>query len=214
MPDPLDEVLAAHGLAPVGAPERVAGGDICDAWRLDTESGRVFLKTLSAAHAGVLESEAAGLNAIADTQTIRVPAVLGQGATADVAWLALEWLDLGGSGRGAERALGARLAAMHRYTADRHGWQEDNWIGRTAQPNDWCAEWTAFFSERRLRHQLELACEAGFARQLRTPGDALLARLPDLLAGHAPEPSLLHGDLWGGNWGVADGQPVIFDPAV
>ena len=32
---------------------------------------------------------------------------------------------------------------------------------------------------------------------------------------YRPMPSLLHGDLWGGNWGVdAAGSPVIFDPAV
>lgn len=210
----LDEVLAAHGLAPAAPPTRVSGGDICDAWRLDTDSGRVFLKTLSAPQAGILESEAAGLKAIADTETLRVPEVLGLGATADVAWLALEWLDLGGSGGSAEQALGAQLAAMHRHTAARHGWHDDNWIGRTSQPNDWCADWTGFFGEHRLRHQLRLAARAGFGHQLQAPGDALLARLPDLLAGHAPKPSLLHGDLWGGNWGVADGAPVIFDPAV
>lgn len=210
----LNEALAEHGLAPVAPPARVSGGDICDAWRLETDSGRVFLKTLGAKHAGVLESEAAGLRAITDTKTIRVPEVLGQGATSDAAWLALEWLDLRGGGQEAERALGTQLAAMHRHTAKQHGWQNDNWIGRTSQPNDWCADWITFYAERRLRHQLDLASRAGFARELRTAGDALLARLPDLLAGHAPEASLLHGDLWGGNWGAADGRPVIFDPAV
>ncbi|MEM7804756.1 MAG: fructosamine kinase family protein [Pseudomonadota bacterium] len=210
----LSDALAAHGLTPVAPPVSVSGGDICDAWRLETDSGRVFLKTLGATHAGVLESEAAGLKAIAQTETIRVPHVLGQGATSDTTWLALEWLDLGSGGRDAEHALGTQLAAMHRHTSPKHGWDGDNWIGRTSQLNDWCADWTTFFGERRLRHQLELACRAGFARALRAPGDALLARLPDLLAGHTPEPSLLHGDLWGGNWGVAAGTPVIFDPAV
>jgi fructosamine-3-kinase len=35
-----------------------------------------------------------------------------------------------------------------------------------------------------------------------------------LLAGHAPRPSLLHGDLWRGNLAFDGcGQPVIFDPA-
>ncbi|MEM9321604.1 MAG: fructosamine kinase family protein [Pseudomonadota bacterium] len=210
----LNEALGEHGLATVAPPARVSGGDICDAWRVDTDTGRVFLKTLGATHAGVLESEAAGLEAIADTRTLRVPKVLGQGTTPDTAWLALEWLDLGGGGRDAEHALGTQLAAMHRHTAERHGWHEDNWIGRTTQPNEWCDDWTTFFAEHRLRHQLELACEAGVGNLLRAPGDALLERLPELLAGHVPEPSLLHGDLWGGNWGVADSKPVIFDPAV
>ena len=38
---------------------------------------------------------------------------------------------------------------------------------------------------------------------------------PALLAGHQPRASLLHGDLWGGNWlASAAGEPVLFDPAV
>ena len=41
-----------------------------------------------------------------------------------------------------------------------------------------------------------------------------MASLPRLFEGYEPAPSLLHGDLWSGNWGVADGVPVIFDPAV
>jgi fructosamine-3-kinase len=33
--------------------------------------------------------------------------------------------------------------------------------------------------------------------------------------GYTPAPSLLHGDLWSGNYAaVAGGEPVIFDPAV
>jgi fructosamine-3-kinase len=42
-----------------------------------------------------------------------------------------------------------------------------------------------------------------------------MARLPRLFDGYAPHPALLHGDLWGGNWGVLeDGGPTVFDPAV
>jgi len=72
-----------------------------------------------------------------------------------------------------------------------------------------------FFRERRLRYQLELASQRGFARDLEEPGHRLLEGVGALLEGHRPEPSLLHGDLWAGNW-FADGEdrPVIFDPAV
>ncbi|MEO1204570.1 MAG: fructosamine kinase family protein, partial [Pseudomonadota bacterium] len=82
------------------------------------------------------------------------------------------------------------------------------------QRNPWTDEWLTFFAEHRLGYQLELAARNGYVGELETLGAALAARLPELLEGHAPEPSLLHGDLWGGNWGVADGEPVIFDPAV
>lgn len=40
-------------------------------------------------------------------------------------------------------------------------------------------------------------------------------RRDNFIGGHEPSPSLLHGDLWGGNAGFdSAGEPVIFDPAV
>ena len=70
-------------------------------------------------------------------------------------------------------------------------------------------------AEYRLGFQLELARRNGHDHGLFERGMALQARLPQLLGGHSPSASLLHGDLWGGNWGaLRDGEPVIFDPAV
>jgi fructosamine-3-kinase len=73
--------------------------------------------------------------------------------------------------------------------------------------------WPAFFRDRRLAPQLALAAHNGFTT-LQAPGQRLLEVIPALLP-HEPPPSLLHGDLWGGNW-LADarGEPIIFDPAV
>ena len=46
--------------------------------------------------------------------------------------------------------------------------------------------------------------------------DAVIQVLPAFFGdGHMPRASLIHGDLWSGNWGMlADGTPVIYDPAV
>jgi fructosamine-3-kinase len=77
------------------------------------------------------------------------------------------------------------------------------------------ASWTEFFRERRLRYQLELAARNGYGGRLQELGAELLAHIEPLLADHTPAPSLLHGDLWGGNAAVdSEGAPVIFDPAV
>jgi len=73
----------------------------------------------------------------------------------------------------------------------------------------------AFFRERRLRYQLDLAARNGYSGQLQPLADELLERLDGLFTDYQPRPSLLHGDLWGGNWAAAEGgEPVIFDPAV
>ena len=95
------------------------------------------------------------------------------------------------------------------------GWHRDNWIGGTPQANDWCDDWCAFFRDRRLAPQLALAERNGFDGALIADGELLLAKLASLMGAHDPAPSLLHGDLWSGNAAaLANGEPVVFDPAV
>jgi fructosamine-3-kinase len=76
-------------------------------------------------------------------------------------------------------------------------------------------DWIDFWRERRLGFQLRLATVNGFGSQLQDPGERLLDILPAFFKGYSPQPSLLHGDLWAGNHAyLADGTPVVFDPAV
>ena len=127
----------------------------------------------------------------------------------------LEWIEPGPGGAACERRLGEGLAALHTVTAPRYGFRHNNTIGRTPQANEWCADWIEFFRERRLRPQLVLGEQRGFPRRLCARAARLLEALPALLAGHRPRASLLHGDLWGGNWLASTaGEPVLFDPAV
>jgi fructosamine-3-kinase len=119
--------------------------------------------------------------------------------------------------RGGEQhaaALGKGLAALHRHTADLHCWHRDKTIGLTPQHNPRSEDWVAFFRTQRLKFQLDLAARNGYAGELCDRGNRLAERLGDLFESYHPTPSLLHGDLWAGNWAVADGVPVIFDPAV
>ncbi len=206
--------LEDHGIHLDGEPRSVTGGDIASAWRITSTAGPVFLKTMPAAESEMLAAEAEGLAAIASTNSLRTPEVLGVGTTSSAAWLALEWLDMRSPGPGAERILGTKLAAMHRSTADRFGWHRDNTIGRTPQPNPWTDDWLTFFREYRLRNQLELLADKGYRGELQQNGEFLMDALPGFFDGYAPSASLLHGDLWGGNAAEVDGEPVIFDPAV
>ena len=130
----------------------------------------------------------------------------------------MEWLPLSSDGLGREAGakLGEHLAAMHRATADRFGWTRDNTIGSTPQSNTQEQSWIDFWREHRLRPQLELAATKRLSRRdCRSSGERLLEQMPALFSGHRLRPSLLHGDLWGGNAAAThDGTPVIFDPAV
>ena len=109
----------------------------------------------------------------------------------------------------------ARARAAAPDDAPRFGWPRDNTIGTTPQVNAWGDDWAEFFRDRRIAPQLALAARNGHGGALQRDGERLLAAIPALLAGHAPAPSLLHGDLWSGNAAcLATGEPVIFDPAV
>ncbi len=216
MPDwaALERSLETAGLdLPSAPPRRVGGGDIAAAYQLDTATGKIFLKLMPEREAGVLEAEADGLAAIAATDTVRTPAVLGQGVAAGDAWLAMEWLPLERLGSVASGELGRQLADMHRATNDRHGWHSDNWIGRTPQQNTWHSDWVGFYRDHRLGFQLDLAAAHGFAGRLQRRGKELMAALPGFFSDYQPAPSLLHGDLWGGNAASSNAIPVIFDPA-
>jgi fructosamine-3-kinase len=111
--------------------------------------------------------------------------------------------------------LGQQLAQMHRSQAPQYGWDRDNTIGATPQHNAWTDDWIDFLREKRLGFQLELAAANHAPVGLLDRGARLLEHLEEFFAGSPPAACLLHGDLWGGNWGADEAaQPVIFDPAV
>jgi fructosamine-3-kinase len=198
-----------------GRVREVGGGCIHDTWRVASpDAGSVFVKLNDASHADNLACEADGLAALARAGAVRVPAVLAQGVAGRTAYLVLEWIDLHAPDAAARAALGAGLAALHRTLGPRHGWERNNYIGLTPQPNGWSDDWIAFVRDRRIGHQLDLAERRGHAA-LAQAARPLLERIGRLFEGYRPAPSLLHGDLWGGNWlADGDGNPVLFDPAV
>ncbi|MFW5723653.1 MAG: fructosamine kinase family protein [Halochromatium sp.] len=208
-----ERISAASGRAFVpGRPQPIGGGCINQAVVLGAGEQRVFVKLNSADLLAMFEAEAAGLAEMAATNSIRVPAPICTGRIGQQAFIAMEHIDLGGA-RGDTAAAGRQLAAMHRTTRERFGWDRDNTIGSTPQPNAERDDWVAFWAEQRLGFQLGLAARNGYRGRLQQRGERLRQGLAGLLD-HAPSASLLHGDLWGGNLGYAEGgQPVIFDPA-
>ena len=198
------EHLQVRSIDPAG------GGCIHRSFVITGTRGRCFVKTNERRFLDAFEAEADGLAALAQAG-VRAPAPLCHGEAGSEAFLVLEYLELR-SGGDAE-SLGRALALLHSSQGKSHGWHRDNFIGATPQRNRQHDDWAEFFRDERLRPQLRLALENGHA-SLETIGERLCDKVASLLKGHHPAPSLLHGDLWGGNAGfIAGGAPVLFDPA-
>lgn len=195
----------------------IGGGSINDVYRVEGEREHLFVKLNRADLAPMFAAEAAALREINLANVLRVPTPLCSGIAAGRAYLVMEFIELQPLTPEAMATLGEGLAELHGITRPRFGWERDNHIGSTPQRNAGTANWVEFWRENRLGYQLDLASTAGepvLVRELVKTGDTLLTRLDSLLAGHHPEASLVHGDLWGGNAAMdAHGQPVLFDPA-
>lgn len=202
----------------------VGGGCIHDARLLELDGGaRLFLKSNRDAPADLFPREAEGLRALAAPGLIGVPADPVAGETEDgTRFLVMEAIETGEPGPGFFETFARRFARLHRATArggERpFGFDHDNYLGSTPQPNPRTAAWVDFFRQHRLGHQLRLAR----ANHLSDPeldrlGDRLLDRLDEWIDGPPldDEPAcLLHGDLWSGNYLASDsGEPVLIDPA-
>lgn len=193
----------------------LGGGCINRAVRLSGDDRQFFVKLNDATAATMLDAEREGLEALRDCGAVRVPAPVTGGLVNGFAFLVLEYVPLSGLSGPGWSSLGERLAAMHRATADRFGWHRDNTIGATPQENEWSDHWIEFWRSHRLGYQLRLAADNGLPREATRSGERLMARLDELFAGYEPVPSLLHGDLWGGNVAADEaGAPVLYDPAV
>ncbi len=209
------EVISGVLGEPTGelVPRQVGGGCINQAYLATaSQAGQTYFVKLNVARClAMFEAEADALREIAATETIRVPQPICSGVAGPSAYLVLEALTL--QSRGDSRAMGQQLAALHRVTSTdgRFGWHRDNVIGETPQPNAWEADWQSLWRKHRLEFQVELARRNG----LGVDGvERLVDVSPRLFEGYRPVPSLVHGDLWGGNASFdKHGNPVVFDPA-
>lgn len=181
----------------------------------------VFVKT-SGKGPEMFQGEAAGLRALRAAGGFVVPEVYGAGvlesATArSDSFIAMEFLNIGG--RGDQGNFGDALARMHLAEPSHEeakkgmfGFEVNNTIGETRQPNEWTDGWLEFWRDKRLMHMINLSRDAKLRELAEKVADK---RLPEMLrAAGDVKPSLLHGDLWSGNIGTVASKPSVFDPAV
>ena len=195
----------------------ISGGCISDAYKLVTnENSTFFLKYNSGSSNDMFIKEANGLKELAKSNAIRIPDVL------DVAkdYILLEFISSENKKKNFFEDFGRRFAEMHKYTSDQFGFFEDNYIGSNPQSNipgtKEKTNWADFYFNKRILYQLQLAEKLGNSTsELRKRISKLEEKIDEIIGGSNEKPSLLHGDLWGGNYMVDEnGDAVLIDPAV
>ncbi len=190
----------------------VGGGDIHRSFRGRFDGVDLFIKTNTPGAAAMFEAESQGLVSMGENAALRVPRPLCHGNNEEHAWLVMEFVELGRNGDA--HALGRGMAELHRLHGPRYGWRHDNFIGSTPQANEWSDSWQDFWWRQRLLYQSNLAVANGCPPALAARVRDLESVFPELFKDYQPAPSLLHGDLWSGNFGyTVTGAPVVYDPA-
>lgn len=189
----------------------VGGGCIADSKIIETVSGdKYFLK--QGFSNGMFRCEANGLIEISKSNSIETPKVI----LVDDEFLLLEFVPQGIKSNEALFSFGQYFAHMHEYSGSNFGFYEDNFIGSTRQLNSYTNSWSDFYLKNRLEFQYKLAEKNGYVTsELKSKFIKIERILPDIIAGSEEPPSLLHGDLWGGNYLIdSQGYAVLIDPAV
>ena len=199
----------------VEACHSVSGGDIANAYRLHTANDVFFCKF----HAGkqafdMFQSEKDGLEALGRSNIIKTPKVYFCEQWQEAAFLVMEFVPSGRPSDSSMALLGRQLAQLHAQRCSEFGWDRDNFIGSLPQSNKRAGSWSEFYVSERLQPQLEMAFNQGLLSRDEIPStDKMSTVIEDL--SEEVKPSLLHGDLWGGNYLISDaGVPYLIDPAV
>ncbi|MBL7743887.1 MAG: fructosamine kinase family protein [Chitinophagaceae bacterium] len=197
-------------LSPVG------GGSINNCYKLlISNKPKFFLKLNSAvSFPGLFEKEKNGLRFLASQNCIRIPSVILCETAGDHQLLLLEWIESGIRSDDTWRQFGEQLARLHYTSNDYFGFAEDNYMGSLPQANNLVENWIDFFVNYRIRPQIELAENKKLLDKSHISSfEALFKRLNSII--NIEKPSLLHGDLWSGNFMCDErSAPVLIDPAI
>lgn len=191
----------------------VRGGDVNEAYRVDTHDGPCFLLVQPGRAADFYAAEIRGLRLMAEAG-ITVPEVLADGRVREDAYLLLEYLE---EGTGSQRDLGSMVAKMHKshHKDGLFGFNLPHEGGDIHFDAGWRDSWKQLFLENRMMPLRDRLAALG----LWDEGDLQTYEevhevMEAALIRHQSAPSLLHGDLWAGNYMfLSDGRPALFDPS-
>jgi protein-ribulosamine 3-kinase len=196
----------------------VSGGDINQASFVEMNDGTTcFLKYNAREGQDMFEKEVKGLQILRDANAgFLIPDVLDYGFVEgpNVGYLLLEYITTETPTDDFHKQFGQQLADLHRISNDHFGLDDNNYIGRLPQSNQFHDDWISFFIEERLEPQLKMAIDEGkLTLSVHNKFKSMYHKLDDLLPQESP--SLLHGDLWSGNYMCgSDQKTVLIDPAV
>jgi len=191
--------------------QAISGGDINQAFKVSNGDKDYFVKINDKDHISHFEAEAYALEQIDKVHQISCPRVIAYDSSTEQSFLILNFIPFCSASSTNWYILGQQLAHMHKKSSHgQYGWQTDNYIGDTLQPNTWSSNWRTFFAEQRIAWQLQLLSEKSVKLG---DIDHIAEVCHDALLHHITNPCLVHGDLWQGNLGFTKSEAVIFDPA-
>lgn len=194
----------------------LSGGSISSAYLLKWDNGSYFLKVNSNSNAlEMFTAEQKGLQTIDETGTIAVPKVHYVDTFERKGFLLMDYVESKHASTGDYKTLGKQLAQLHLNHEDKFGFISDNFIGSLPQSNNQYTNWAEFYWHERIAPQLKLSEQKKLLNSSELPtAQRTITVFEDLLENDS-KPSLLHGDLWAGNYLIAnDGTPYLIDPAV
>ncbi len=196
------------------AEKNIGGGSIANSSLVETDKGnKYFLKSYVGVNKSILSNEANGLKELRKAEAIKIPQII----YVDETYLLLEFIETGNKKKKFSENFGRSFAQLHKYTAKDFGFFENNFIGATPQKNlPLSQNWEEFYWENRLLFQIKIAekknrIDKSFIKEFVN----LEKKYPNIMGSTKELPSLLHGDLWSGNYLISIyGEPVLIDPAV
>ncbi len=197
--------------------QSLSGGCISNAYKIKTGIGIIyFLKYNSSVNSDMFIKEAHGLQELNKAGVIKIPDVICYGED----YILLEQIEAGNKQKNFSEDFGRKFALLHKFTGKYYGFYEDNYIGSNPQLNiskeNEKQDWANFYFNKRILFQLHLAEETGNSTsELRKSIAVLENKIDEIVVDNGENPSLLHGDLWGGNYLINEkGFACLIDPAV
>lgn len=190
---------------------QLTGSELNRIYQLQGHKSNYFVKVNQRPYFEHFAAEVLSLQTLRKQPKLNVPKVICCNQSLDTAFLVLEYLALVEPTAQSWQQLANQIAYLHQqHEQAMYGFDWDNYLGHTLQPNKWQANWSSFFSEQRIGWQLQLLIEQGFDFG---KVDTIVEQVRQRLQGYQPLASLLHGDLWRSNVGFTADSAWLFDPA-